>query len=240
MHAGSFTNSGKIPTGIKLTVGNLIIQGAGGGKPEFLLQARGPAEIFMPRIIQEYREEVKRKIVSAAFTLFLEKGYHRTTMEEIAESLGVTKPALYQYFPGKEDLFAAVAELARQELKGTLERSYAGRNIRDGSAALFGALLHYVPQFNGMYSEMLLLAARNERLRTVLMQDRFEDIRVIERFIAHQQETGLVSDRLDPRVLAVACDALANGLLMDVMMGMDADEAKAVWIAAVMRLVRVD
>jgi AcrR family transcriptional regulator len=194
----------------------------------------------MPRIIQEYREEVKRKIVSAAFTLFLEKGYHSTTMEEIAESLGVTKPALYQYFPGKEDLFAAVAEHARQELKGTLERSYAGRNIRDGSAALFDALLHYVPQFNGMYSEMLLLAARNERLRTVLMQDRLEDIRVIEHFIAHQQETGLVSDRLDPRVLAVACDALANGLLMDVMMGMDADEAKEVWIAAVMRLARME
>ena len=194
----------------------------------------------MPRIIQEYREEVKRKIVEAAFACFLAKGYHGTTMEEIAESLGVTKPALYQYFPGKEDLFAAVAEHARQELRGTLERSYAGRNIRDGSAALFEELLHYVPQFNGVYSEMLLLAARNEHLRTVLMQDRSEDIRVIEGFIAHQQETGLVSDRLDPRILAVSCDALANGLLMDVMMGMDADEAKAVWIAAVMQLVRIE
>ncbi len=194
----------------------------------------------MPRIIPEYHEEVKRKIVEAAFTRFLRKGYHGTTMGEIAESLGVTKPSLYRYFPGKEDLFAAVSEHARQELKGILEQSYAGRNIRDGSAALFDALLHYVPQFNGMYSEMLLLAAHNEHLRTVLTQDRFEDIRVIERFIAYQQGTGLVSDQLDPRVLAVACDALANGLLMDVMMGMDKDEAKDVWIAAVMRLVRVE
>lgn len=192
----------------------------------------------MPRIIQEYREEVKRKIVGAAFTIFLEKGYHATTMGEIAESLGVTKPALYQYFPGKEDLFAAVAEQARQELKGILERSYAGRDIREGSAALFDALLHYVPRFNGMYSEMVLLASRNERLRTVLRQDRAEDIRVIEGFIAHQQETGLVSRQLDPRVLAVACDALANGLLMDVMIGLDKDEARAVWIAAVEQLVR--
>ena len=194
----------------------------------------------MPRIIQEYREEVKRKIVEAAFTLFLERGYHGTTMGEIAMSLGVTKPALYQYFPGKEDLFAAVAEQARQKFKGTLERSYAGRNIRDGSAALFDALLRYVPRFDGMYSEMLLLAARNERLRTVLTQDRIEDIRVIEHFIARQQETGLVSRQVDPRVLALACDALANGLLMDVMIGMDTDEARAVWIAAVEQLVRTD
>lgn len=194
----------------------------------------------MPRIIREYRDEVKRKIIRAAFTHFLKKGYHGTTMGSIAESLGVTKPALYQYFPSKEDLFAAVAELARDEFKGTLERSYEGRDIRDGSAALFDALLRYVPQFNSMYSEMLLLAARNERLRLVLVQDRKEDIWVIERFIRRQQETGLVSRKLDPRVLSLACDALANGLLMDVLMGMDKDEAKAVWVAAVKQLTRVE
>jgi AcrR family transcriptional regulator len=194
----------------------------------------------MPRIIREYRDEVKRKIIRAAFTNFLEKGYHGTTMGSIAESLGVTKPALYQYFPGKEDLFAAVAEQARDEFKGTLERSYAGRDIREGSAALFDALLHYVPQFNSMYAEMLLLATRNERIRAVLVQDRKEDIWVIERFIRRQQETGLVSRQLDPRVLALACDALANGLLMDVLMGMDREEARAVWVAAVMQLTRVD
>jgi AcrR family transcriptional regulator len=194
----------------------------------------------MPRIIREYREEVKEKIVRAAFLCFLKKGYHDTTMGEIAGSLGVTKPALYQYFSGKEDLFAAVAEMARQQLKGILERSYHDRNIRDGSAALFDELLHYVPQFNGMYSEMLLLASRNERLREVLMEDRAEDIRLIEKFIAHQQELGYVSKMHDPRKLAVACDALANGLLMDVMTGMDKDEAKAVWVAAIERLSRAD
>ncbi len=194
----------------------------------------------MPRIIREYRDEVKRKIIRAAFTHFLEKGYHGTTMGSIAGSLGVTKPALYQYFPGKEDLFAAVAEQARDEFKGTLEKSYAGRDLRDGSAALFDALLRYVPQFNGMYAEMLLLASRNDQIRTVLAQDRKEDIWVIERFIRRQQETGLVSRNLDPRVLALACDALANGLLMDVLMGMDRDEAKAVWVAAVMQLTRAE
>jgi len=194
----------------------------------------------MPRIMQEYRGEVKRKIVRAAFARFVEKGYHGTTMVEIAESLGVTKPALYQYFASKEDLFAAVAEQARDDFKGTLERSYAGRDLREGSAALFDALLRYVPQFNGMYSEMLLLATRNEQLRTVLVEDRKEDIWVIERFIRRQQDTGLISRRLDPRVLALACDALANGLLMDVLMGMDRDEARKVWVESIMQLVRVD
>jgi len=192
----------------------------------------------MPRIIREYRREVKQKIIREAFDLFIHKGYHGTTMGEIAGRLGVTKPALYQYFSSKEDLFAAVAEQARNEFKGTLERSYAGRNLQDGSAALFDALLRYVPQFNGMYAEMLMLAARNERLRTVLVEDRKEDIWVIERFIRRQQQTGLIPAQHDPRVLALACDALANGLLMDVMMGMDKDEAREVWIASLIQLTR--
>jgi len=194
----------------------------------------------MPRIIREYREEVRKKIVDAAYSLFVEKGFHGTTMGEIAQRLGVTKPALYQYFPGKEDLYAAVAERCRQELNGLLERSYQNRDIREGSAALFDSLVEYVPQFKGMNAEMMLLAAHNEQMRAVLRQDRIEDIRVVERFIARQQEEGLVSRTLDPRTLAIACDALMNGLLMDIMVGLDKEEAKGIWIAALERLIRVD
>ena len=194
----------------------------------------------MPRIIPEYKEEVKKKIVKAASNLFLNKGYHKTTMDEIAGSLGVTKPALYQYFPGKEDLYAAVAEHSRQELKGILERSYQNKDIHGGSAALFDAVSRFAPQFHGVYAEMMLLAPRNERIRLLLEEDRSEDIRVIERFIAHQQEIRFVSSRLDSRVLAIACDAIINGLLLDIMAGMDREEAKKIWITTVEALIRVE
>ena len=194
----------------------------------------------MPRIIPEYREEVRKKIADVAYGLFVEKGFHETTMGEIAKRLGVTKTALYQYFPGKEDIYAAVAERCRQELNGLLERSYQNRDIREGSAALFDSLADYVPKFNAMYTEMLLLAVHNEQMRVVLRNDRIEDIRVVERFIARQQEERLVSRTLDPRTLAIACDALINGLLMDIMMGLDKDEAKTIWIAAVEQMIRVE
>ena len=190
----------------------------------------------MPRIIQEYREEVRKKIVEAAYSLFLHKGYHGTTMRAIADILGVTKTALYQYFPGKEDLYAAVAEHGREELAAILERSFNKRDLRSGSEILFDTLARNTPQFNGIYSEMMMLAMHNERIRNLLREDRIEDIRVVERFIARQQETGLVSGQLNPRVLAIACDALMNGLLIDIMAGMDKEEAKKIWIAAVTRL----
>jgi AcrR family transcriptional regulator len=194
----------------------------------------------MPRILQGYREEVRKKIVESAYSLFLRKGYHATTMEEIAERLGVTKPALYQYFPGKEDLYAAVAEHGREELAAILKQSFENRDLRAGSAVLFDSLVHYVPQFNGMYSELMLLAVHNERIRELLVQDRAEDLRVIERFIAGQQKTGLISENLNSRTLAITCDALINGLLIDIMMGMDREEAQRIWLNAVTQLVRVD
>jgi AcrR family transcriptional regulator len=194
----------------------------------------------MPRIIQEYKGEVRKKIVEAAYTLFLHKGYHGTTMTAIADSLGVTKTALYQYFPGKEDLYAAVSEHGREELAAILERSFNKRDLRTGSEVLFDTLARYVPQFNSMYSEMMLLAVHNEHIRTLLRHDRIEDINIVERFIIRQQDAGLLSAQLDPRVLAIACDALINGLLIDIMAGLDKEEAKKIWLTAVTRLIQTD
>jgi AcrR family transcriptional regulator len=192
----------------------------------------------MPRIIPGYKEEVKKKIIEAAYHLFLTRGYRGTTMDEIAGALGVTKPAIYQYFPGKEDLYAAVAERSRQELKGILERSYQNRDIRGGSEALFDAISRYAPQYQGMYSEMMLIAPHNERIRLILEEDLREDVLVIERFIARQQETEFVSCRLNARMLAVAFHAMVNGLLLDIMAGMDREEAKKIWIITVEALIR--
>jgi len=194
----------------------------------------------MPRILSGYREEVRKKIVEAAYSLFLQKGYHRTTMDEIAHNLGVTKPAIYQYFPGKEELYAAVAEHGREELAEILERSFDNRDLRTGSELLFDTLARYTPQFNSMYSEMMLLAAHNERIRSLLREDRIEDIRVVESFIARQQGKGLISAQLNSRVLAIACDALVNGLLIDILAGLDKEEAKKIWIAAMTQLTRMD
>jgi len=194
----------------------------------------------MPRIIQQNKDEVRKKIVEAAYSLFLDKGYHATTMSSIADSLGVTKPAIYQYFPGKEELYAAVAEHGREELASILERSFNNRDLRSGSEVLFDTLTRYTPQCNSMYSEMMLLAVHNEPIRDLLRKDRIEDIRLVEQFVARQQAKGLISGQLNPRILAIASDALINGLLVDIMAGMDKEEAKEVWIATVTQLLRTD
>jgi AcrR family transcriptional regulator len=49
-------------------------------------------------------------VLDAAFKLFLERGYAGTSMEAISEAAGVTKPVVYDCYPSKDELFAALLE----------------------------------------------------------------------------------------------------------------------------------
>ncbi|WP_407186808.1 TetR/AcrR family transcriptional regulator [Bradyrhizobium centrosematis] len=50
------------------------------------------------------RDEKREAVLRAAVQLFLEQGYHRVTLNEVAERLNITKPALYNYFRGKDEI----------------------------------------------------------------------------------------------------------------------------------------
>ena len=193
----------------------------------------------MPKMYPGYRDEVRKKIVTEASAVFMAKGYSAATMDEIASRLGVTKAAIYQYYGGKTELFAAVAEFQRLQLAGLLDRSFSEPDLMKGAAAVFDNLLEYIDQSREMYADVMLAATRNEPLRKILSEDRDGDIAVITAFIDRQKERGLIHSSIDSRILAVACDALINGLMYDVMIGMDPGEAKRVWLDAVDDLLRV-
>ncbi|MEW6614305.1 MAG: TetR/AcrR family transcriptional regulator [Thermodesulfobacteriota bacterium] len=52
----------------------------------------------------------KDEIIRASTSLFYEKGYHSTTMNDLAKEVGTTKAALYYYFKGKEELLVRIYE----------------------------------------------------------------------------------------------------------------------------------
>ena len=53
----------------------------------------------------------RRQLLSAAQEVFVERGYPAAAMDEIAERAGVSKPVLYQHFPGKLELYLALLDL---------------------------------------------------------------------------------------------------------------------------------
>ena len=68
--------------------------------------------------VRAKRQRRRTEILHAALRAFRERGYHATTLDDIAEQLGIRKTALYHYFPDKEAILYAchresLAELSR-------------------------------------------------------------------------------------------------------------------------------
>lgn len=56
------------------------------------------------------REERRRQLLSAAQEVFVSNGFHGAAMDDIAEAARVSKPVLYQHFPGKRELYLALLD----------------------------------------------------------------------------------------------------------------------------------
>ncbi len=62
------------------------------------------------------RSARRTQLLGAAREVFVANGYHAAAMDEIAERAGVSKPVLYQHFPGKRDLYLALLAEHTQQL----------------------------------------------------------------------------------------------------------------------------
>ena len=75
--------------------------------------------------VMETETNAREKILRVATVLFSEKGYASSSVREIVELAGVTKPVLYYYFKNKEGLFRAIlawaAQLQEELLKAVME-----------------------------------------------------------------------------------------------------------------------
>jgi AcrR family transcriptional regulator len=71
-----------------------------------------------------FRDEIKvRDIIDTARVLFKQSGFKKTTMGDIARSLGKAKSSLYYYYPSKEDIFEAVLHAEMDELLEQIHQS---------------------------------------------------------------------------------------------------------------------
>jgi AcrR family transcriptional regulator len=86
----------------------------------------------------------RERIIQAAHDVFLDRGYQRTTMADVAEAAGVSLGAVYQYFRDRGDLVAAIVQAGLQEL---LTRADVDWRIADGPGALERILTNYAAAF---------------------------------------------------------------------------------------------
>lgn len=137
---------------------------------------------------------IKRlEVLREAAASFNFKGYHATSMNEIAASLGVTKAALYHYFPNKNSLLAACFEYAMDAAFASLER--ARKVGRNGRERLVLTMSYYVAELlNELNCCVVLMEEQalepEDHAKLVRQRDRFE--RALRAFVREGIEDGSV------------------------------------------------
>ena len=83
----------------------------------------------------------KENIVRTALALFLQKGYERTSLNDIAREVGISKPAIYHYFKNKDELIHEVLTLFFEEMgKWSKSRFESCETLKDLLRAFFQSL----------------------------------------------------------------------------------------------------
>ena len=72
------------------------------------------------------RSARRKQLLTAAQEVFVANGYHAAAMDDIAERAGVSKPVLYQHFPGKLELYLALLDTQAEALAETVISALAG------------------------------------------------------------------------------------------------------------------
>jgi AcrR family transcriptional regulator len=92
------------------------------------------------------------QLLESALDVFVASGYHAAAMDDIAERAGVSKPVLYQHFPGKLDLYLALLDEACDEVIQHVREALAStENNKERVAATTEAFYAYVDKAGGAF-----------------------------------------------------------------------------------------
>lgn len=162
------------------------------------------------------REQTRDVLIAAATEVFARRGYEGASLEEIAETAGFTRGAIYKNFGGKEDLFFAAIERGNER---TIEafRAIAPRSP-DAPQWDFSRLAELwrasvdVEDFLAIGMEHQLYVLRNPGARTRAVEHRRKVAALVAAFIEEVAARTGMSLRLPATTLAQIILAAADGL----------------------------
>ncbi len=125
------------------------------------------------------RSARRKQLLAAAQEVFVANGYHAAAMDDIAERAGVSKPVLYQHFPGKMDLYLALLDTQAAALGDAVVAALAGTTDNE-------------QRIHGVLSAYFAFVARDDHdgaFRLIFESDLFNDPEVKQRVESVTQKT---------------------------------------------------
>lgn len=77
--------------------------------------------------MQKLKNDIKGRILQVAETLFLQKGFLKTSMREIAETANIGVGNIYHYFPGKNEIFRTIVRPVTDAIENMLQSHHGAR-----------------------------------------------------------------------------------------------------------------
>lgn len=167
--------------------------------------------------------ERRQEILQAVLPAFLEKGYDKTSMDDVVKISGVSKGTLYWHFKNKEALFAALIELVMRDFLLNFQQvsDYAAKHSATDTLRLMCTswidLMEQQPDYLKMFVDFFLQAAHHPQVKTVIATFYQEYMQlmigIIERGIANG-EFRPVNAAAVASILAGALDGLGLQLIL--------------------------
>jgi AcrR family transcriptional regulator len=152
--------------------------------------------------------ETRVRILEVALDLFIERGYDKVSLREIAERVGVTKAALYYYFPSKEQILVTLVEPLEEMRRLAMETLELRPSRAEWAARLAEVIAWMLPQ-----RRLFELMQSNQPALREIFGDKHDEVE-------HQQmherlDQMLASDSLslDDKVRMVGAAMMAMGVL---------------------------
>jgi AcrR family transcriptional regulator len=150
----------------------------------------------------------REQILDVSVQVFAQRGFHSTSMNDVADAAGVTKPVLYQHFDSKQDLYLALIDEAGNRLRTAISKAVVGAtNGKQQTELGFKAYFRWVSDDHDAF--LLLFGSRANRDE--------ESTKAIRRITAEaaQAIAPLIAADIEPehqRILAQGLVGLAEGV----------------------------
>jgi AcrR family transcriptional regulator len=117
------------------------------------------------------REARRRQLLQAAHQVFVAHGFHGASMDEIADVAEVSKPVLYQHFPGKRELYIALLDEHMDEFSTLLQTAM---DSTSDNKLRVSATIHAYYEYIARDSQAFRLIFESDVLNDEVISERIE------------------------------------------------------------------
>lgn len=170
------------------------------------------------RPVGSSRDNSLSQILTAARKLYAQQGYARTTVKDIALSVGMTPAALYTYFPSKADLYKATCDQAQDQLlEQYVQALEHGGSLREQLARIFQVALATDKQdksYVALLAAIPLEANRDAELAALMLDQQNATRMLLTKMFADGQARGEISTRATPGAQAMTLVGALAGIAL--------------------------